>query len=252
MENNQTITQESVAAITAQIESKKRTAIVLGCISAFFVGFPLVAILLIMSWTGDLSSIMGPALLLWAIAIPFVIGFVKTMSSMSKLKKQIQNAARDNAEIKENLDKKQMYLKIQKWKLIRIVAPIALVVMFLTRAASAPILLLLAFAFVATFFLIPKEEKKLEAAGGLSDEEIAQIKENSKKTNKTTRIVVIALASLLLIGYLFSGAGSSGNRNNNKNDGTRCRICNRSTTLIPGFNMCGNCYEGFNDWQKNR
>lgn len=58
---------------------------------------------------------------------------------------------------------------------------------------------------------------------------------------------VITVALVLVLANVVNSCGSSGGQ---RGDGVNtCRNCGRETDLVAGFGYCGNCYEGFVDWQ---
>ena len=80
---------------------------------------------------------------------------------------------------------------------------------------------------------------------------VAYIHDLFKKKNITinAKPIIIGVVVVLIVGIVVSCSMVSGNRGG---DGKNtCKNCGRSTSLVPGYGYCIDCYEGFTDWQED-
>ena len=60
--------------------------------------------------------------------------------------------------------------------------------------------------------------------------------------------IIIGVVVFLLVGLVVSCTVVSNEPKGGDGKST-CRNCGRSTSLVPGYGYCSNCYESFRDWQ---
>lgn len=90
--------------------------------------------------------------------------------------------------------------------------------------------------------LLNKEIKKRTVS---NDDEI--------KAKEGVKYILIICAIIITISTVIIFLVVSGNTGNNgtSNNSSKCRNCGRKTDLVSGFGYCYDCYEGFNEWQKD-
>lgn len=76
------------------------------------------------------------------------------------------------------------------------------------------------------------------------------LEELRRKSRRSMAVIVSLIVLFSVIGCtaMLNGFKSSGS---SKKTGKECRICEKVTHLVPGFDMCEDCYESFNEWQED-
>ena len=194
--------------IAAQINKGQRIAKIFGMIAGFLVAFPLACGYFIWMQTGSLNTILIPGILLLVVAIPFLLVYIGTTKRVFQLKKELKAKAKSDTEVKDNLQKRALYENMQRYTVSMATMPLLAVALFVARVFPRVWIIGLAVLGIAVFWLLrASAKKKLESLGGLSEEEMQSIKENTSKNNKAKTYVLLALAAILLIAYLLSGSG---------------------------------------------
>lgn len=105
---------------------------------------------------------------------------------------------------------------------------------------------LIAFSGAGLCYYRIRQIKKELSTRDISQEEKASAKAHNKKMRTKFIVIMLALAAVCL---LFAQMDYSSNSDDTTEG--KCRNCGRTKNIVPGFNMCSSCYEGFVDWQED-
>ena len=94
-----------------------------------------------------------------------------------------------------------------------------------------------------TYIKAIKKELKIRHP---DDNDKEGINEKINESNRSTAGFAIGIIVMVIIVLLFSIPRSS-SRNNNEGG---CRQCGSTSSLVPGFGFCSDCYGSFNEWQE--
>ena len=107
--------------------------------------------------------------------------------------------------------------------------------------------------FFFPMYVLLKEQREIkgEILRRAKDQGNTTILEELRRKSRRSMAVIVSLivvvsvigCTAMLNGFKSSGGGSK--------TGKECRICEKVTDLVPGFDMCEDCYESFNDWQED-
>ena len=127
-----------------------------------------------------------------------------------------------------------------------------LIYLFLSHSTTNAVLLagMIPCMIAAEVLGIKIDQKRLDKLGGISAEEKEksdiELKETVRKVIIVSGVLAVILVAIFSVKTIFSSLFKDGGDGINT-----CRNCGRETSLVSGFGFCGNCYEGFVDWQEN-